>query len=401
MNKKIEELNEEIEKKEKVIVDLHTQLVNTEVMNEIWDSALLKDSLFLTEKEEKDIDLLKNQVKMEKEHAEQLEKSIHQLGDQIVVFFFTFCDVCIDYKINLELADSISKRVTHLNKSTENIHYCDDIIQIINEGITLVDTSLGNYINSYVTKYRQLFEENKNAQDEIHKNYQEQIELYKSRLQLYEENITTLTSTVVSIPSTGSIQNETSMNYTFLQKQYDNLQSANQVYLKQIDELSNCLQYALERSPLATVTSTMYSHDYDSTMIRYQLDQEKASKTLWKTRAEQLEVLLSQVTNNQSCITDYELSILSTVINYLFDFVEKRLHIDYDLNISVDLCEKEYNMIVREQEHREPLLMESKLYAILQIINAAINDFELKLYQKQIECEANQDKIYFLEKIIH
>ena len=401
MNKKIEELNEEIEKKEKVIVDLHTQLVNTEVMNEIWDSALLKDSLFLTEKEEKDIDLLKNQVKMEKEHAEQLEKSIHQLGDQIVVFFFTFCDVCIDYKINLELADSISKRVTHLNKSTENIHYCDDIIQIINEGITLVDTSLGNYINSYVTKYRQLFEENKNAQDEIHKNYQEQIELYKSRLQLYEENITTLTSTVVSIPSTGSIQNETSMNYTFLQKQYDNLQSANQVYLKQIDELSNCLQYALERSPLATVTSTMYSHDYDSTMIRYQLDQEKASKTLWKTRAEQLEVLLSQVTNNQSCITDYELSILSTVINYLFDFVEKRLHIDYDLNISVDLCEKEYNMIVREQEQREPLLMESKLYAILQIINAAINDFELKLQQKQIECEANQDKIYFLEKQIH
>ena len=56
-----------------------------------------KDSLFLTEKEEKDIDLLKNQVKMEKEHAEQLEKSIHQLGDQIVVFFFTFCDVCIEY----------------------------------------------------------------------------------------------------------------------------------------------------------------------------------------------------------------------------------------------------------------------------------------------------------------
>ena len=111
--------------------------------------------------------------------------------------------------------------------------------------------------------------------------------------------------------------------------------------------------------------------------------------------------MLSQVTNTQSCITDYELSILSTVINYLFDFVEKRLHIDYDLNISVDLCEKEYNMIVREQEHREPLLMESKLYAILQIINAAINDFELKLYQKQIECEANQDKIYFLEKQIH
>ena len=252
-----------------------------------------------------------------------------------------------------------------------------------------------------MTKYRELFEENKNAQEEIHKNYQDQIDLYKSRLRQYEENNITMTNTVVSFPSTDATRDETVMNYSFLQKQYDNLESANKVYLNQINELSSCLQSALERSPVGTVTSTIYSNDYNTTMIRYQLDQEKATKTLWKTRAEQLEVLLSQCVNNQSCITDYELSILATVVDYLFAFVEKNLHIDLDLNINVDFCEKEYNMQVREQENREPLLMETKLYVIQRIIDAAITAFESRLYQKQLECEAEQEKNYFLEKKIH
>ena len=58
-------------------------------------------------------------------------------------------------------------------------------------------------------------------------------------------------------------------------------------------------------------------------------------------------------------------------------------------------------MQVREQENREPLLMETKLYVIHRIIDAAITAFESRLYQIALECEANQEKIYFLEKKLY
>ena len=116
-----------------------------------------------------------------------------------------------------------------------------------------------------------------------------------------------------------------------------------------------------------------------------------------QTRCEQMEVVLGETLQNRSCITDYELSVLSSVVESLFTWVVDHFVTDLDLDIAIEPLEEEYTRSVRQMESREPLIMEVKLYAIQRIIETASNALMERRYQLEVAMEAERDRRRELE----
>lgn len=131
--------------------------------------------------------------------------------------------------------------------------------------------------------------------------------------------------------------------------------------------------------------------------LQKEVEREKGERLLWQTRCEQMEVVLGETLQNRSCITDYELSVLSSVVESLFTWVVDHFVTDLDLDIAIEPLEEEYTRSVRQMESREPLIMEVKLYAIQRIIETASNALMERRYQLEVAMEAERDRRRELE----
>lgn len=391
-----EELKSHLSEKDKVIADLKKRLENTENISDLLGMDM-SDLLYPpSSKEEETISQLKDDIEKRKQVESQLKKSLENLGNTIRSFLHALCDFCLDNDIDKKLADSVQKRITHMNISSEDNRFVDVLIQTIEDGMQLVEVSLNGYMRDCDTRYRNLIEDNRNSQDQIRSLYQSQIDLYKERIQQYED--TNNTDTAISLSFSNMNDMNDSVSTSYLQRQCDNMERANEVYLKQIDELTARLQSMLDRAPSFSTATTIISTDYDCTANRYQLDEERAEKTLWKVQAERLEILYAQAIKNQSCLTDYEVSILSEVINSLYNYVIESLYLDLNLTSPLDDYKNEYNTRVRDEEEREPMIMETTVYQIQRVIGDAIQYYNSVVYQKELEFDNEREKRFFLER---
>lgn len=392
----IEDLKSSLSEKEKIIADLKKRLESTENFSDLLEMDM-SDLLFQApSKEAEEISQLKDDIEKRKEMEAKLEKSLENLGNTSRSFLYALCDFCLDNSIDKKLADSVQKRITHMNISSEDYRFVDELIQTIEDALQLVDVSLNDFMRDYDTKYRNMIESNKNSQDQIRKLYQRQIDLYKNRIQELEDTNNTDTCISLSLSDMKSMNDSSNDNY--LKRQCDNLECANEIYLKQIDELSTRLQSLMERTPIPSSATTIITTDYDGTTNRYQLDKEKAEKTLWKVQAERLEILYARAIKNESCLTDYELSVLAEVINSLYNYVIESLYLDLNLSSPLDHYKNEYNTQVRDEEEREPMIMETTIYQIQKVIGDAIQYYNGVIYQKELEYDNEREKRFLLER---
>ena len=102
--------------------------------------------------------------------------------------------------------------------------------------------------------------------------------------------------------------------------------------------------------------------------------------------------------NNQTCLSDNELTRLSIVVNTLFEFVIDRIVIDFDLQISLDQIELEYQTNVRQLENREPLVMEIRLYEVQRIIDVAIEWWNQKYNYLQMMLSDERSRYLTLQR---
>lgn len=239
--------------------------------------------------------------------------------------------------------------------------------------------------------------------------YQKENEALKERLQQLEDLEAGTMKTMISLDAQdGDTMTQNSLNY--LRRQNENLTASNQLYLKRIDELSAFVRTALDKTPAGDAGGAGGAGDARRAgraghaggagtdkdarsaeavqTLQKEVEREKGERLLWQTRCEQMEVVLGETLQNRSCITDYELSVLSSVVESLFTWVVDHFVTDLDLDIAIEPLEEEYTRSVRQMESREPLIMEVKLYAIQRIIETASNALMERRYQLEVAMEA-------------
>lgn len=103
------------------------------------------------------------------------------------------------------------------------------------------------------------------------------------------------------------------------------------------------------------------------------------------------------MSTNHTSLTDNELFILSIVIDNLLGLVVDQLAVDLNLQFSLEQMEMDYQENVRLVEQREPLLMETKLYAIQQIIHMASQWWLQTRYSLEMAIGVEHDRCCELE----
>ena len=260
----------------------------------------------------------------------------------------------------------------------------DDTASLVEQGI---DLYLVNSENDAKKKNEEQQQSIRELEDQVRT-----LRSHVQQLEGYDATLNTMISFDTNNPS--DVTNDTS-SIAYWKKQTETLTSTNQILLRQIDELSACVQSSLNQTQSIELIDSN-----DPAVLRAQLQRQHSAAVLWSTHAEQLEVLLRESGNNQSSLTDYELLILNTVIDGLLSYVMDRLVLDLDLQVSLETLEEEYIVNVRQLEGREPTLMETKLYAVQRIIEASVTWLLDSKYELEMEVGAEHDRRCEVEMLL-
>lgn len=340
------------------------------------------------------IEELKNRVSEYEKEIDQSQldcsaimSDLDSICNNTVMCICALCDVCKMHNIGTSNCEALEKQISHLDTIATNDHFVDNVQKIVNDATILANTELPNYLEAKERYFKELKDEMEKSNSELRDTYQKQIELMKERIQQMEDFESSTMKTMIS----RDTQDVGAANGTIVSvmQQNDILNSKLVSYQEQIDKLLTSLKLLDPFSPNAYIIG--------GNNISEQLKHEKIQHTLWQIRSEQLEMLLSESQGNRSCLTDYELSILSSMINTLLDYVLNNLVLDLELDISFESLEKEYYKNVQQIEHREAFLMEMKLYAIHRIIECAVTYLLNERYQMEMDLAANHDRICELE----
>ena len=386
-------LQAELKKKEESITTLQDKLESTEALNDFLQLNVQND-------------------KGEKSHGGTLAR-LKEVGDRavdeatevsnaVVMLVYSLCETCSAQGINMVLCDQLVRQISHLGTPTNNPKFKDGVMKIVSDAGTLVDGALTTYIQESEQKAKQLEAEKEEAQEAQTaqcESYQKEMDLLKGRLQQLEDMEMSTMRTMISLDAQDS-DTMTQNTLTYLRRQNENLIATNQVYLKHIDELSDYVRTALDKTPAALLPKDVRGGaEALQTLKTLQkaLDREKGERLLWQTRCEQMEAVLGETMENRSCITDYELSLLSSVVESLFTWVVDHFVTDLDIDIAIEPLEDEYTNSVRQMEGREPLIMEVKLYVIQSIIETASNTLLERRYEMEVAMDAERDRRRELE----
>lgn len=362
------------------------------------------------------------------EASKRTAGEVVEVSNAVVMFVYSLCEACSARGINAALCDQLVRQISHLGTRTGNPRFKEDVMKIVADAGTLVDGALAPYLQESEQKAAlaaqaaqleaQLAAEKEAVQEAQTaqaaqtaqcESYQKENEALKERLQQLEDLEAGTMKTMISLDAQdGDTMTQNSLNY--LRRQNENLTASNQLYLKRIDELSAFVRTALDKTPASGAGDAGRAGraggagtDKDARSaeavqtLQKEVEREKGERLLWQTRCEQMEVVLGETLQNRSCITDYELSVLSSVVESLFTWVVDHFVTDLDLDIAIEPLEEEYTRSVRQMESREPLIMEVKLYAIQRIIETASNALMERRYQLEVAMEAERDRRRELE----
>lgn len=377
----------EVMVRETQIQELMDKLTKSETANQELQTSIQ------TQTEQSDIQIhqLEEKVSEKEVLCENWRSACNEFCTKILTLAFSVCDTCNNHSIEPILCDQIQRVASHLGSVTINIRFSNDMIQIIEDMISLVEHGIDSYLVKNETEAKKKDDEQQQSIREL----EEQVRTLRSHVQQlegYDATLNTMISFDTNNPS--DVANDTS-SIAYWKKQTETLTSTNQILLRQIDELSACVQSSLTQTQsLDTIDSN------DPSVLRAQLQREHSATVLWSTHAEHLEVLLRECENNRSSLTDYELLILNTVIDGLLSYVMDRLVLDLDLQVSLETLEEEYIVNVRQLEGREPTLMETKLYAVQRIIEASVTWLLDSKYELEMEVGAEHDRRCEVEMLL-
>ena len=371
------------------------------------------------------------------EASKRTAGEVVEVSNAVVMFVYSLCEACSARGINAALCDQLVRQISHLGTRTGNPRFKEDVMKIVADAGTLVDGALAPYLQESEQKAAlaaqaaqleaQLAAEKEAVQEAQTaqaaqtaqcESYQKENEALKERLQQLEDLEAGTMKTMISLDAQdGDTMTQNSLNY--LRRQNENLTASNQLYLKRIDELSAFVRTALDKTPAGDAGGAGGAGDARRAgraghaggagtdkdarsaeavqTLQNEVEREKGERLLWQTRCEQMEVVLGETLQNRSCITDYELSVLSSVVESLFTWVVDHFVTDLDLDIAIEPLEEEYTRSVRQMESREPHIMEVKLYAIQRIIETASNALMERRYQLEVAMEAERDRRRELE----
>lgn len=389
--KQVKELEAELKKKEEFINELQDKLVNTETLNDF-----LQFSVQNPMEETKSQSDMEAALETEKATSKRACEEMMDVSNSAVMFVYTLCEICSGRGISPALCDRLIRTISHLGTRTVNKHFKEDVMRIIGDATTLVDTSLTRYLEESEKRYSALETAKETELSQLRDSFKKQTELMKARLQQLEDLDTSTMNTMVSLdPQDGDAATQNTL--TYLRQQNERLSAENQLYRSQINDMSTYMRTALDRSSSGAFSFHGSSPTEDPTTLKRELEKEKGERLLWKIRAEQMEVLVGESVENRTCLTNYELSVLATVIDNLFNWVMDHFVIDFEMDVAIEPLEEEYTRSVQQMENREPTIMEIKLYAIQRIIELAANYFLESKYQLEMDVESERDRRQELE----
>lgn len=334
---------------------------------------------------------LEKKVAEKEEQCEKWQSECKEICTKILTLSYSLCDLCSNHSIEPTLCDQVLRLASHLGSVTISLRLTRDIKQVIDDTASLVEQGIDLYLVNSENDAKKKNEEQQQSIREL----EDQVRTLRSHVQQlegYDATLNTMISFDTNNPS--DVTNDTS-SIAYWKKQTETLTSTNQILLRQIDELSACVQSSLNQTQSIELIDSN-----DPAVLRAQLQRQHSAAVLWSTHAEQLEVLLRESGNNQSSLTDYELLILNTVIDGLLSYVMDRLVLDLDLQVSLETLEEEYIVNVRQLEGREPTLMETKLYAVQRIIEASVTWLLDSKYELEMEVGAEHDRRCEVEMLL-
>lgn len=369
------------------IQELTDRLNQSETLNgELQTSANMRSKQADTQ-----IYQLEKKVAEKEEQCEKWQSECKEICTKILTLSYSLCDLCSNHSIEPTLCDQVLRLASHLGSVTISLRLTRDIKQVIDDTASLVEQGIDLYLVNSENDAKKKNEEQQQSIREL----EDQVRTLRSHVQQlegYDATLNTMISFDTNNPS--DVTNDTS-SIAYWKKQTETLTSTNQILLRQIDELSACVQSSLNQTQSIELIDSN-----DPAVLRAQLQRQHSAAVLWSTHAEQLEVLLRESGNNQSSLTDYELLILNTVIDGLLSYVMDRLVLDLDLQVSLETLEEEYIVNVRQLEGREPTLMETKLYAVQRIIEASVTWLLDSKYELEMEVGAEHDRRCEVEMLL-
>lgn len=322
------------------------------------------------------------------EASKRTAGEVVEVSNAVVMFVYSLClRPAAARGINAALCDQLVRQISHLGTRTGNPRFKEDVMKIVADAGTLVDGALAPYLQESEQKAAlaaqaaqleaQLAAEKEAVQEAQTaqaaqtaqcESYQKENEALKERLQQLEDLEAGTMKTMISLDAQdGDTMTQNSLNY--LRRQNENLTASNQLYLKRIDELSAFVRTALDKTPAGDAGGAGGAGDARRAgraghaggagtdkdarsaeavqTLQKEVEREKGERLLWQTRCEQMEVVLGETLQNRSCITDYELSVLSSVVESLFTWVVDHFVTDLDLDIAIEPLEEEYTRSVR------------------------------------------------------
>ena len=113
---------------------------------------------------------------------------------------------------------------------------------------------------------------------------------------------------------------------------------------------------------------------------------------LWRQAAAEASAVATSLVANASSTSDEQLMALEVVAEGLLNEAVERLVLDFGIDVCVEGVEEEYAKRVREEEGREPMVVEVKMVTVQRIVEMAADWFTQVKYQLEMEVAAEREK---------
>lgn len=314
-----------------------------------------------------------------KSDQESMASDLDAVSNYAVMLVYDFCTLCKSWKISVANCDSLEKMISHLGTMSSNTGFVGEVKKIMTGAATLVNSDLYTF-----------FQKNQEYMDQLKKDLEESSKLCESKQKLLDmipehllldEMDGSTMKTTISCDTQMIPVGETAVASLIRQNRY--LQSCVSVYQHEIGELSGRLQ-AASQFPVAL--------GVDQNSVSQLLEYERNQCILWQIRAEQLELTLSMSVDNQSSLTDADLTNIEVQVNtFLVDVFN--LTFDLELPISLESLKSVYHNSVKQNENREPPEIETNLFCTKTIVDSIIKKLFDEKYAMEMTASEMKDQI--------
>lgn len=181
-----------------------------------------------------------------------------------------------------------------------------------------------------------------------------------------------------------------SLDDSFWRERAETAEAQNSVYLGQLEELKEKLREFVDGGNSLSDLAGEMAGDVES--LRRQLRHSRGETALWRQAAAEASAVATSLVANASSTSDEQLMALEVVAEGLLNEAVERLVLDFGIDVCVEGVEEEYAKRVREEEGREPMVVEVKMVTVQRIVEMAADWFTQVKYQLEMEVAAEREK---------